>query len=62
MLDQFFNLYSKYPWVAIVIISQWIATTLIVIQQRGADTATIMGITLLSTVFYAFFGFKPPKG
>ena len=60
-MDQFLNFYSKYPWVAIVIIAQWFATTFIIIHARSSDVATIMGITFFSTVFYAYFGFKAPK-
>lgn len=60
-MDQLLNFYSKYPWVAIVILAQWFATSFIVIYIKGADTTTLMGITFLLTVFYAYFGFKAPK-
>lgn len=61
MLGQFLNFYSKYPWVALTIIVQWLATTFIVIYSREADVTIVMGITFFSTVFYAYFGFKVPK-
>lgn len=60
-MDQLLNFYSKYPWVAIVILAQWFATSFIVIYIKGVDTTTLMGITFFSTVFYAYFGFKAPK-
>lgn len=60
-MDKFLNFYSKYPWVAIVILAQWFATSFIVIYLKEVDVATLMGITFLSTVFYAYFGFKAPK-
>lgn len=60
-MDKLLNFYSKYPWVAIVILVQWFATSFIVISVKGVDITTLMGITFLSTVFYAYFGFKAPK-
>ncbi|QQG43904.1 MAG: hypothetical protein HYW86_03480 [Candidatus Roizmanbacteria bacterium] len=62
MLDKFLNFYTKYPWVAIIILAQWFATTYIIINTNASDKTTIMGITFLSTVLYAYFGFKAPKG
>jgi len=61
MFDKFLNFYSKYPWVAIIIIMQWIATVFVVTNARGTDATTILGITFFTTIIYAYFGFKVPK-
>lgn len=61
-MDKLLNFYSKYPWVAIVILAQWFATSFFVIASKGADVTNIMGITFITTVIYAYFGFKAPKG
>ena len=61
MFDKFLNFYSKYPWVAIIIIMQWVATVFVVSYGKGTDTTTIMGITFFTTIIYAYFGFKVPK-
>lgn len=60
-MDKFLNFYTKYPWVAIIILAQWFATSFIVIFIKDIDVTPLMGITLFSTVFYAYFGFKTPK-
>jgi hypothetical protein len=61
MLDKFLNFYSKYPWVAIVIVIQWLATAFIVIYAPGADLTTVLGCAFLATIIFAYFGFKIPK-
>lgn len=61
-MDKFLNLYSKYPWVAIVLIAQWIATAFAIIYAHNIDVTKVMGMTFLATVIYAYFGFKVPKG
>lgn len=61
MFDRFLNFYSKYPWVALIIIAHWTATAIIVIFAKDSDVTTIMGITFLATIVYAYFGFKMPK-
>lgn len=61
-MDQFLNFYSKYPWVAIVIVAQWIATAYMLIARTGeVNVAQVMGLAFLSTVIFAYFGFKTPK-
>lgn len=61
MFDKFLNFYSKYPWVALIITMQWIATVFVVTNARGTDATTILGITFFTTIIYAYFGFKVPK-
>ncbi|HLD01237.1 MAG TPA: hypothetical protein VJC10_00010 [Patescibacteria group bacterium] len=61
-MDKFLNLYSKYPWVAIVIVAHWIATALVIIYARDINVTNAMGLTFFSTVIFAYFGFKVPKG
>lgn len=61
-MDKFLNFYSKYPWVAIVLIMQWIAASLTIIYADNVDVTSVMGMTFLSTVIFAYFGFKIPKG
>ncbi|EKD65325.1 MAG: hypothetical protein ACD_50C00117G0007 [uncultured bacterium] len=61
-MDKFLNFYSKYPWVAIVIVIQWLATAFIIIYAEELDVATVMGVAFLSTVIFSYFGFKLPKG
>lgn len=61
-MENFLNWYSKYPWVAIVIIFQWIATAYVIIAAgESADITKIMGMTFLATIIFAYFGFKVPK-
>lgn len=62
IMDQFLNWYSKYPWVAIIIVVQWIATAFVVITQGEGDVTQIMGMTFFATIIFAYFGFKVPKG
>ncbi len=61
-MDQFLNFYSKYPWVAIIIVLQWIATAFILISTTNVDLTTIMGVAFISTIIFAWVGFKIPKG
>lgn len=61
-MDKFLNFFSKYPWVALVIIAHWIATTIYLIRIPDSDVTLIMGITFFSTLLYAYFGFKVPRG
>lgn len=61
-MDKFLNFYSKYPWVAIVIVIQWLATAFVIIYAEELDIATVMGMAFLSTIIFAYFGFKLPKG
>ena len=61
-MDKFLNLYSKYPWVAIILVLQWVATAFTIIYARNVDVTKIMGITFFATVIYAYIGFKVPKG
>ena len=60
-MDKFLNFYSKYPWVAIVIVVQWLATAFVIIYATGLDITKVMGVAFLSTVIFAYFGFKLPK-
>lgn len=61
MFDKFLNFYSKYPWVAIVIVVQWLVTAFMIIYAQDIDVAFIMGIAFFSTVVFAHYGFKIPK-
>jgi len=61
-MDKFLNFYSKYPWVAIILLMQWAACSLTIIYVRGADVTNVMAMTFFSTVIFAYFGFKVPKG
>ena len=61
-MDKFLNLYSKYPWAAIILVLQWLATAIAIIYARNINVTDIMGITFLATVIYAYIGFKVPKG
>jgi len=61
-MDNFLNFYSKYPWVAIIIVLQWFATAFSIIYAENLDTTKVMGMTFVSTVLFAYFGFKVPKG
>lgn len=61
-MDKFLNFYTKYPWVAIIIVFQWLAATFIIIYTKNVDVTNIMGITFFATVVFAYFGFKIPKG
>lgn len=61
-MDQFLNFYSKYPWVAIIIVLQWVATAFILISKTDVDLITVMGVAFLSTIIFAWVGFKIPKG
>jgi hypothetical protein len=60
-MEKFLNWYSKYPWVAIIIVVQWIATAFVVISSQ-TDVTKIMGMTFLATIIFAYVGFKVPKG
>ncbi len=61
-MDKFLNFYSKYPWVALVLVMQWLATALTVIYAKNVDVTTVMGVAFVSTIVFAYFGFKIPKG
>jgi hypothetical protein len=60
-MDNFLNFYNKYPWVAIVIVLQWLATAFVIIYTR-ADVTRTMGIAFIATIIFAYIGFKLPKG
>ena len=60
-MDKFLNFYTKYPWVAIIIIAQWTATVFFAVYAVNVNLTNVLGITFLSTVIYAYFGFKIPK-
>ena len=62
MLDKLLNFYSKYPWVAIVIVIQWLATAYMVIYASNIDVTTVFGMAFISTIIFAYFGFKISKG
>lgn len=61
-MDKFLNFYSKYPWVALVLIMQWTATAFTVIYAEHVNVTNIMGVAFFTTVIFAYFGFKVPKG
>lgn len=61
MIDQFLNFYSKYPWVAIVIVVQWLATAYVIVYAKQIDVTTVLGIAFFATVVYSWVGFKIPK-
>lgn len=60
-MENFLNFYSKYPWVAIAIVLQWVATAIVVVAVEGTDITQVMLITFVATILYAYFGFKVPK-
>lgn len=60
-MDKFLNFYSKYPWVAIVIVIQWLATAFVIIYS-DVNVTNVMGVAFLANVIFAYFGFKIPKG
>ncbi len=60
-MEKFLNFYTKYPWVAIIITIHWLATSFMIIYAPTIDVTRIMGLTFLSTVIFAYFGFKIPK-
>ncbi len=59
-MDKFLNFYSKYPWVAIVIVIQWLATAFVIIYS-DVNVTNVMGVAFFVTVVFAYFGFKIPK-
>lgn len=61
-MDKFLNFYSKYPWVALILVMQWLATALTIIYAKNVDVTTIMGVAFVATIVFAYFGFKVPKG
>ena len=61
-MDRFLNFYSKYPWIAIVIVLQSLATAFIIIYAKDVNVTNIMGVAFLATVIFAYIGFKTPKG
>ncbi len=62
MFNTFLNFYSKYPWVAIVIIIQWLATAYMIIYSSNIDVTTVLGMAFFTTIVFSHFGFKIPKG
>jgi hypothetical protein len=60
-MDNFLNFYTKYPWAAIVIVIQWLATAFMIIYAPEADITKIMGMTFFATLVFSYFGFKLPK-
>ena len=60
-MDKFLNFYSKYPWVAIVIVLQWLATAFVIIYS-DVNVTNVMGVAFLATVIFSYIGFKIPKG
>lgn len=60
-MNNFLNFYTKYPWVAIVIIVQWLATAYVIIYDPRTDITKIMATTFFATLVFAYFGFKLPK-
>jgi len=60
-MDKFLNFYSKYPWVAIAIVIQCLATAFILIYASGADNTKVMGTAFFAIVVFSYFGFKMPK-
>jgi len=61
MLNNFLNFYSKYPWVGIVIVVQWLATAFMIIYAENIDVTTVLGVAFFATVVFAYFGFKITK-
>ena len=45
-MDKFLNFYSKYPWVAIVIVIQWLATAFVIIYS-DVDVTNVMGTAFI---------------
>lgn len=62
MFEKFLNFYTKYPWVAIVIVVHWLATAYMIIYATQIDVTTVLGVSFLITLVFAYFGFKVPKG
>lgn len=62
MIEKLLNFYTKYPWVAIVIVVHWLATAFILIYAPEIDVTMVLGISFLATVVFAYFGFKVPRG
>lgn len=60
-MDKFLNFYSKYPWVAIIIVFQWLATAFIILFAAEVNITTVMGTAFFATVVFAYIGFKTPK-
>lgn len=60
MIDQFLNFYSKYPWTAMIIVMQWVATAF-ALTYSSVDETKVLLTTFASTVIFAYFGFKIPK-
>jgi hypothetical protein len=62
MFNQFLNFYSKYPWVAIIIVIHWLATAFMIIYAQDVDVTSVLGMAFFSTIIFAYFGFKVTKG
>lgn len=61
-MERFLNFYSKYPWVAIIIVVHWIATAFVIIYAEDVNVSQVMGLAFFATVVFSYFGFKVPKG
>lgn len=61
-MERFLNFYSKYPWVAIIIVVHWMATAFVIIYAKNINVTQVMGLAFFSTVVFSYFGFKVPKG
>ncbi len=61
-MERFLNFYSKYPWVAIIIVVHWLATAYVIIYANDVNITQIMGLAFFSTVVFSYFGFRVPKG
>ena len=62
MFDKFLNFYTKYPWVAIVIVVYWLTTAFhIMLYAEKIDVTAVLGVAFFSTVIFAYVGFKVPK-
>lgn len=62
MFEKFLNFYTKYPWVAIVIVVHWLATAFMIIYAPKIDVTTVLSWAFFTTVYFAYLGFKVPKG
>jgi len=61
MFNDLLNFYTKYPWVAIVIVIHWLATTFMIITKPEIDIATVLGLSFIATIFFSYSGFKVAK-
>ena len=61
MFDKLLNFYSKYPWVAIIIVIHWVATSYMIISKPDIDVSLVLGLAFIATIIFAQSGFKVPK-